>query len=214
MISLSPLTTVHPCVFHHTRVRPSTQCYLSFSLTVVRSPGFGSTTTNSFALFRLGFPPAPALPCLNLARYRNSQAHSTKGTPSEGYPSSDLLWAYGFRFSFTPLTGVLFAFPSRYYSAIGRRIVFSLGSWSTQLPTRFLEPRRTQVAVPRSVLSFKIRGSHPLWPAFPCRSPTTHPSDFARSCTSLRTTPPTPHWQRRAPYTSMGLGSSPFARRY
>ena len=34
------------------------------------------------ALFRLGFPPAPALPCLNLARYRNSQAHSTKGTPS------------------------------------------------------------------------------------------------------------------------------------
>ena len=32
---------------------------------------------------------------------------------------SDLLWVYGFRFSFTPLTGVLFAFPSRYFSAIG-----------------------------------------------------------------------------------------------
>ena len=53
---------------------------------MVRSPGFGSTTTNSFALFRLGFPPAPALLRLNLARYRNSQAHSTKGTPSEGLP--------------------------------------------------------------------------------------------------------------------------------
>ena len=46
MFSLSPLITVHPCVFHHTRVRPSTQCYLSFSLTVIRSPGFGSTTCN------------------------------------------------------------------------------------------------------------------------------------------------------------------------
>jgi hypothetical protein len=36
----------------------------------------------AFALIRLGFPPAPALQSLNLARNRNSQAHSTKGTPS------------------------------------------------------------------------------------------------------------------------------------
>ena len=69
-----------------------------------------------FALIRLGFPPAPALQRLNLAAYRNSQAHSTKGTPSHSYECSDLLWAYGFRFYFTPLTGVLFAVPSRYYS--------------------------------------------------------------------------------------------------
>ena len=34
------------------------------------------------ALFRLGFPPAPGLQSLNLAPYRNSQAHSTKGTRS------------------------------------------------------------------------------------------------------------------------------------
>ena len=33
-----------------------------------------------FALFRLGFPQAPELLFLNLAAYRNSQAHSTKGT--------------------------------------------------------------------------------------------------------------------------------------
>ena len=46
MISLSPLITVHPCVFHHTRVRSSTQFYLSFNLTIIRSPGFGSTTCN------------------------------------------------------------------------------------------------------------------------------------------------------------------------
>ena len=35
-----------------------------------------------FALFRLGFPTAPGLQSLNLAPYRNSQAHSTKGTRS------------------------------------------------------------------------------------------------------------------------------------
>ena len=30
-----------------------------------------------------------------------------------------MLWVYGFRFFFTPLTGVLFAFPSRYFCTIG-----------------------------------------------------------------------------------------------
>jgi hypothetical protein len=108
-----------------------------------------------FAHLRLGFPSAPGLLSFNLAAYRNSQAHSTKGTPSEGCPSSDLLWAYGFRFYFTPLTGVLLTFPSRYFFTIGSHIVFSLGSWSTQLPTRFLGPRRTQMSSPRSSYHFR-----------------------------------------------------------
>ena len=41
-----------------------------------------------FALIRLGFPPAPELQLLNLAAYRNSQAHSTKGTPSQSLRSA------------------------------------------------------------------------------------------------------------------------------
>ena len=57
----------------------------------------------------------------------------------------DILPVCGFRFSFTPLTGVLFAFPSRYCCTIGGWLVFSLGSWSTQLQTGFLVPRPTQV---------------------------------------------------------------------
>ena len=52
---------------------------------------------------------------------------------------------HGFRFYFTPLDGVLFAFPSRYFCAIGSCLVFSLGSWSTRIPAGFLVPRRTQV---------------------------------------------------------------------
>ena len=45
---------------------------------------------------------------------------------------------------FTPLAGVLFAFPSWYWFTIGRQVVFSLGGWSPQIPTGLLEPRGTQ----------------------------------------------------------------------
>ena len=57
----------------------------------------------------------------------------------------DILSVYGFRFYFTPLAGVLFAFPSRYLSAIGSCGVFSLGSWSTRIQAGFHVPRPTQV---------------------------------------------------------------------
>ena len=45
------------------------------------------------------------------------------------------MYAYGFRFYFTPLTGVLFAFPSRYWFTIGQLGVFSLGGWSPHVQT-------------------------------------------------------------------------------
>ena len=68
-----------------------------------------------FALFGLGFPPAPRLLSLNLAAYGNSQAHSTKGTPS---PHTRLRPLVGPRFQvlFHSPPGVLFTFPSRYYA--------------------------------------------------------------------------------------------------
>jgi hypothetical protein len=54
------------------------------------------------------------------------------------------LYASGFRFYFTPLAGVLFAFPSRYWFTIGRQRVFSLGGWSPHVQTRFHVPRLTR----------------------------------------------------------------------
>jgi len=39
----------------------------------------------------------------------------------------------GFKFYFTPLTGVLFNFPSRYLFTIGHLRVFSLGSWFSEI---------------------------------------------------------------------------------
>ncbi len=76
---ISPLPTPHPRTFQRTWVRSSSAFYRTFNLDMGRSHGFGSTTTYSFALFRLAFAAAPSLQ-LNLACYRNSPVHSTKGT--------------------------------------------------------------------------------------------------------------------------------------
>ena len=154
------------------------------------------------ALFRLAFAPAPALPCLNLAARHNSQAHSTKGTPPPPR-GRDILPVLGFRFYFTPLAGVLFTFPSRYSFAIGSRIVFSLGSWSTRIQAGFLVPRPTQAAHHEVPLVSRTRLS---------RSPAGLPMPFRYGgvFSQLHGTSPC------APTTprSGGLGSSAFARRY
>ena len=42
-----------------------------------------------------------------------------------------------FQVCFTPLTAVLFAFPSRYWFTIGHQGVFSLGGWSPRIQTAF-----------------------------------------------------------------------------
>ena len=64
-ISISPLTTIHPVIFQHQSVRSSTQYHLSFNLTMVRSSGFGSITSDICpiqARFHYGF----SILCLNL----------------------------------------------------------------------------------------------------------------------------------------------------
>ena len=62
---------------------------------------------------RLGFPTAPILQDLNLAAYHNSLARSTKSTWSLALP---LLVSIRFQVLFHSPPGVLFTFPSRYYS--------------------------------------------------------------------------------------------------
>ena len=57
---------------------------------------------------------------------------------------SDRLYATGFRNCFTPLRGVLFTFPSRYWSTIGLSGVFSLAGWSRLIHAEFLVLRATQ----------------------------------------------------------------------
>ena len=70
---------------------------------------------------------------------------------------------------FTPLTGVLFTFPSRYWFTIGRQGVFSLGRWSSQIPTGFLVSRGTQV--PSMPCSGSGTGLSPSMARLPRRFP-------------------------------------------
>ena len=74
---------------------------------------------------------------------------------------SNRLYAHGFRFYFTPLFGVLFTFPSRYWFTIGLSGVFSLTGWSRQIQTGFLVSRPTQdTAI--NYYSLRVRDYHPL----------------------------------------------------
>ena len=81
----------------------------------------------------------------------------------------------GFQVYFTPLLGVLFTFPSRYWFTIGLRGIFSLGGWSPQLRSGLHVSRATQDTA-SARLRFKIRGYNPLWPDFSDRSPILIPS--------------------------------------
>ena len=82
MIGLSPLPAAHPLRFQPKWVRPSTGSYPCFSLAAGRSPGFASAARDwekSPCSDSLSLRLAKSL---GLAARRNSQAHSTKGTPS------------------------------------------------------------------------------------------------------------------------------------
>ena len=60
MIRLSLLPTSHPLGFQPKWVRSSTRYNSRFNLPMGRSRSFASTTVDIVALFRLGFPMAPA----------------------------------------------------------------------------------------------------------------------------------------------------------
>src|SRR3954453_3813924 len=105
-----------------------------------RSLGFGSTPSDwtpysdSLSL-RLPYSVKLATECKSLTHY-------TKGTQS---PLARLLLFVCTRFQdlFHSPSGVLFAFPSRYWFTIGRLRVFSLGGWSPHVQTGFHVPRPT-----------------------------------------------------------------------
>ena len=75
-----------------------------------------------------------------------------------------------FQVCFTPLAGVLFAFPSRYWFTIGHHGVIRLGGWSPRIRTGFRVSRPTWDSG-RPRLGFRLRGFHPLRPDLPVRSP-------------------------------------------
>ena len=145
MISLSPLPPGHPNPFQRKPVRPSSACHGAFSLLRGRSQSFASAAADSFrplrARFRSGSGRQRPYPRRRRAT-RRLIMQKARRHPSLG---SDRLQAHGFRYCFTPLSAVLFTFPSRYLFAIGLPGVLSLGGWCRQFRTGFLRPRPTQV---------------------------------------------------------------------
>ena len=151
---------------------------------------------------------------LNLAAYRNSLAHSTKGTPSQRLWLLRLLVGARFQVLFHSPLGVLFTFPSRYWFAIGHRRVFSLGGWSPQVRTGFHVPGATRAPHSQSA-RIRVRGSHPVPPAFPGRSASARICNCVHGLRPMECAVPQPLMQQRPQAcTCMGLGWCGFARRY
>src|SRR4029077_10413044 len=164
LIGLSPLTTGHPPGFQPWWVRASTPSYRRFTLPMARSPRFGSRTRDYNALIGLAFATATP-PGLTSPHATNSQAHSSKGTPSRLQPRAvtTLRRIVGTRFQelFHSPPGVLFTLPSRYSCTIGRQRVLSLTRWSSRIHTDFPGFRATREHH-LEVDIFRVRGSYPL----------------------------------------------------
>ena len=106
---------------------------------------------------------------LNLAAHRNSLAHSTKGTPSQRKGCSDCLWAHGFRYCFTPLSGCFSPFPhgTGSLSVIGEYSALEGGP--PCFAPDFTCPALLGPRIARGE-GVRVRGLHPVSPACPGRS--------------------------------------------
>jgi hypothetical protein len=155
---------------------------------------------------------------LNLAAYHNSQAHSSKGTPSPAYmdtrpmPGSDGLQAHGFRHSFTPLPGYFSPFPhgTLHYRSPD---LFRLSRRSCQIHTSLHETRATRVRSPNTAVILHLRDSHPLRSAFPHRSTRQQRVNLVSAETNGNVPQPLTRNACRLSHEP-GLASSAFARRY
>src|SRR5699024_5729931 len=143
LISLSPLSTTHPPSFQPRWVRASIQSYLYFTLAMDRSLRFGSRTRDyKNAHFELGFPTAPP-PGLTSPHATDSQAHSSKGTPSPPLKEAPTGCKQPISGTISLLSRGTFHHSLTVLSTIGHQGVFRLTTWSWQIHTRFHGPRAT-----------------------------------------------------------------------
>ena len=145
-------------------VRSSIAFYGDFNLDMDRSPGFGSTPTDSFALFRLGFPSAPHLECLTspASVTRRTVLQKVRGCAYKALPQLVNIW---FQVLFHSPPGVLFTFPSQYYALSVTKEYLALRGGPRTFPQGF--SCLVVLWIPPCHLVFRLRGFHPLWLAFP-----------------------------------------------
>ena len=148
-------------------VRSSTEFYFRFNLDMGRSPGFGSTVTDSLALLRLGFPSAPHLQCLTLPATvtRRTVLQKVRGRAINALPQ---FVNTGFQVLFHSPPGVLFTFPSQYSALSVTKEYSALGGGPPDFPQGFSCPAVLWILPLPS--AFRVRGFHPLRLAFPGHS--------------------------------------------
>ncbi len=132
-IGFSPLPVAHPPKLHLWWVRASTRCYPDFTLARGRSPGFGSTSGNCSPV-KTWFPSGSAIRLTSLPKVtRRLILQKACGHRTLNVFKLPLSVGRRFRVLFHSPSGVLFTVPSRYWSTIGQRLVFSLGRWSSRV---------------------------------------------------------------------------------
>jgi hypothetical protein len=131
-------------------------------------------------------------------------------TPQGG---SDRPEAHGFRICFTPLGGVLFTFPSRYWCTIGRLRYLALGRGRPRFPPDFSCPvvltLMSHTSRPRFAYGTLTRSGRPFQQRSapgvgPCEPPAVGSGHRVQPRTRIGSSLSRTH----------GLGSSRFARRY
>ena len=145
-------------------VRSSIAFYGNFNLDMDRSPGFGSTPTDYFALFRLGFPSAPGLQPLTspASVTRRTVLQKVRGCSFKELPQ---LVNTGFQVLFHSPPGVLFTFPSQYYALSVTKEYLGLRGGPRSFHQGF--SCLDVLWIPLSQFLFRLRGFHPLRQAFP-----------------------------------------------
>ena len=143
MIGLSLLPTGHPEAFQRLSVRSSMSCYRHFNLPMGRSLGFASTpsdctpSSDSLSLrLRASSPLTSPERVTRRLIMQKARRHLSKRLRP--------LASARFQVLFHSPPGVLFTFPSRYWSSIGLLGVFSLAGWCRLLQSGFLRSRPTQ----------------------------------------------------------------------
>jgi hypothetical protein len=197
---------------NRSRFGPPPACSARFSLVMGRSPGFGSIRDDC-SPFRTRFRSGSACPWLSLAATAHSSAHSTKGTPSQALACSDQPEAHGFRISFTPLAGVLFTVPSRYWCTIGRWRYLALGGGPPRFRPDFACPALLTYEDHRPTPRFAYGTLTPCGDPFQRSSARGVSAGEATAVPSIFAVQPRPGIAGRL-CRQDGLGSSPFARRY
>ena len=190
-MAFHPYPQVIPPVCNPDGCGPPRACSARFTLPKGRSPSFGSVARH-LPPFRTRVRSGSGCPCLNLATNNHSSAHSTKGTPSQAAACSDRLEAHGFRLSFTPLAGVLFTVPSRYWFPIGRWAYLALGRGRPGFPPD-ITCRMVLTQKQHPWLSWTAYGTlTPSGRPFQCRSAPPQPAGERRGLRSLLPVLPRP----------------------